>query len=116
MSSMKTLANGTLLPMHTQQNSCLHFLQVMWLHIVSRHDLYKYGHSLATTVFLYSALTFGALFGIGLDPVCRLAIVLAFLQPQLGNSTQDGSMIRVDVATKAKSVAMRASNGRHDCL
>jgi len=74
--------------MHTQQNSCLHFLHVMWLervrdHLLNAHEF----NSLATSIFLYGALAFGTFFCIGLDPVGRFTVILTLLQPQLGNAT-----------------------------
>jgi hypothetical protein len=73
-------------------------------------------NSLATAVLLYGALTFRALLRVGLDPVGGLAIVLAFLQPQLGNPTQNGPMVRVDMAAKAKGVPVRTGYSRHNGL
>jgi len=61
-------------------------------------------HVIATTVLLNGALTFATLFRIAFDPVCRLAVIAALLQPHLRDITQYRSMVAVDVATKTKLV------------
>jgi len=59
---------------------------------------------LATTILLDSTLAFATFLGIAFDPVCRFAIIAALLQPHLCDSTQNRSMVAVDVATKAELV------------
>jgi len=59
---------------------------------------------LAATILLNGALTFATLLRIAFDPVCRLAVITALLQPHPGDSTQYRSMVAVDVATKTELV------------
>lgn len=59
---------------------------------------------LAAAILLDSTLTFATLFGVAFDPVCRLAIIATLLQPHPCDSTQYGSMVAIDGATKAKLV------------
>lgn len=64
----------------------------------------KGGDSLAAAVLLNSALTFATLLRVTLDPVCRLAVVLALLKPHLCNATNDRSVVCVHVAAEAEPV------------
>jgi len=79
-------------PIHTQQNSCLHFLQVIWLKLeyvigkVSSSTIKK-KPLLAATVLLDRTLTLRAFLGVGLDPIGCFTVVPTFLQPILGNCT-----------------------------
>ena len=95
--------------MHTQQNSYLHFLQVMWLRDLksAAHDVEEYEFdALAPAVLLDRALALGTLLRIALDPVCRLAVVAALFQPERRHAADDGSVVAVDRAAEAEAVLL----------
>ena len=95
-------------PMHTQQNSCLHFLHVIWLSDVHqqqrRIESRKKENQLAPPILLNRALTHRTLLRVALDPIRSLAIVPTFLQPHSSRRTHDRPMIALDSTTKAKLV------------
>jgi len=68
------------------------------------------GHMVAPAVLLNRALALAALLGITLDPVRRLAVILALLQPQLRNRAHDRPVIALDGAAKAKDMLPRLKN------
>ena len=55
-----------------------------------------------------------ALFRVGRDPVARLRVVLALLQPALDDRATARSVISVERATEAEDVTARALDGRDD--
>lgn len=59
-------------------------------------------YSLAASVLFDGTLTFAALLGVALDPVCRFAVVLALFDPELGNLANEGSVIAIECTAKAK--------------
>ena len=63
-------------------------------------------HLLASTVLLDGTLAFTTLLGIALDPVRGFTIVLAFLQPHLGDRTDNRSVIRIDRASETELVCI----------
>jgi len=65
--------------------------------------------SLASAVLLNGALALRTFFGISLDPVGSLAVVLTLLQPKFCDGTDDGTMIGVNRTSKAKCVAFWTS-------
>ena len=106
--------------MHTQQNSCLHFLQVMWLwpreHVSKPQRRGKGKHVLASPVLLDRALALTALLRIALDPIGGLAVVATFLQPHLRDTAYHGPVVSVDRTPKAELVRRRgtATDGGDD--
>lgn len=102
--------------MHTQQNSYLHFLQVIWLLfekskrekdvLRSVNTTFRGGgeHSLASSILLDRTLALATLLRITFDPIRRLAIILTLLQPHLGNTANHRSVIGIDRAPEAELV------------
>ena len=93
--------------MQTQQNSCLHFLHVMWLiieflsfnHLTSKeHDL------LASSVLLNRTLTLRTLLRVTLYPVGCLTVVTALLEPHPRDSTHNRPVVILNRASKTKLV------------
>lgn len=76
-----TLTCARILPMHTQQNSCLHFLHVIWLvnQRISSAFAYESNNSLAPPILLNGTLTLTTLLCVALDPIRGLAIVPTLL-------------------------------------
>ena len=56
--------------------------------------------SLAPSILLNCTLTLATFLCVALDPIGRLAIVAALLQPQQRNATNDGSVVTIDDAAK----------------
>ena len=65
--------------------------------------------SLSSTILLNGTLALRTFFGISLDPVGSLTVVLTFLQPKLCDGANDRSMIGVHGASKAERVALWTS-------
>lgn len=87
----------------------MHFLHVIWLRAEISFPLSagtRFADSLAPAVLLNSTLALRAFLSIGLDPVGSLTVVLAFLQPEFCDSTDDRSMIGVNGASEAERVAL----------
>ena len=61
-------------------------------------------HMVAAPVLLDRALALAALLRVALDPVRRLAVVAALLQPHLRDRTHDRPMVRVNRAAEAENV------------
>ena len=66
----------------------------------------------ATTVLLDRRGTLGTFLGVGRDPVGRLRVILALLQPFLNQKTRARPMI-VERAPKTEGIATGASHRRH---
>ena len=75
----------------------------------------SHADSLASAVLLNGTLALRTFFGIGLNPVGSLTVVLAFLQPKFCDRADDGSMIGVNGASKAECVAFRTSHRGYLC-
>lgn len=86
-------------------------------------------HSLASAILLYGAQTSRTFLCVGSDPSecvnvllvsgqlwLDFRIILAFVQPQLGNSTQNRPMVEVDIAPKAEGMTIRAGDGGYNGL
>lgn len=73
------------------------------------------GHVVAASVLLDSAGALGAFLGVGRDPVGRLGVVFALLDPQL-DQRADGGAVGGLAAAKAEGVAAGASDRGDDDL
>ena len=72
--------------------------------------------SLATSVLLDRRMALGALLRVTLDPIRSLAVVLALLQPKLGDRADQRTVIALLSTPKAEIVLVRASDGGHNRL
>ena len=102
--------------MHTQQNSHLHFLHVMWLIDVRRQRILN-GKScldvLATSVLLDRRLTLCAFLGIRLEPVGSLGVIGTLLLPHLDDFAENRAMT-IGVAAPRKAITfVRSSKWIH---
>ena len=59
---------------------------------------------LATPILLDGALTLAAFFGVALDPISCLTIVVTLLKPHLRDRADNRTMVTVDVTSKAELV------------
>jgi hypothetical protein len=73
----------------------------------------KMSHALATAIFLYSTLALTTLLRVTLDPICSFTVIPTFLQPHLGNGTNDWAMVAIDRASKTKLMICTATHGWH---
>ena len=69
---------------------------------------------LATSVLLDGALALAALLRVALDPVRRLAVIAAFLQPELCHGANEWPVVAVDCASEAERVISAASHSRYN--
>jgi len=72
-------------------------------------------HVVAPAVLLNGTLALRTFFGVSLDPVGSLTVVLAFLKPIFCDGADDGSMIRVNGAPEAECVALWTSYRGYLC-
>ena len=65
--------------------------------------------SLAPSILLNCTLTFATFLRVALDPIGRLAVVMAFLEPHLRDSTDDRTVVTVDSAPETELVRRRVT-------
>ena len=64
---------------------------------------------LASPVLLNCTLTFATFLRVALDPIGRLAVVMAFLEPHLRDSADDRTVVTVDSAPETELVRRRVT-------